>query len=235
MKNATTKIKNKIKEKLYLIKKNIFPQILHKGPSGSYSQNNQDLFVIEHFKYKEKGFFVDIGAYDGICNSNTFLLEKKYNWSGIAIEGNPRIFPYLKKNRKCQCFQACIAANRQIRSFRVFEGWCDQLSGFIDGVGPEHDSRVLKDSEYFNDKPRMIDVVPLLLEDILQSSQCQQIDYLSIDIEGNEVEILSDYLKKYPHKVKLFSFESNYTRPSKAFLNYKMIHQAGVDYFFAKT
>ena len=94
---------------------------------------------------------------------------------------------------------------------------------------------VQKDSEYFNDKPRVIDVVPILLEDILQSNQCQQIDYLSLDIEGNEVEILSDYLKKYPHKVKLFSFESNYTRPSKAFLNYKMIHQAGVDYFFAKT
>ena len=69
----------------------------------SYSQIGQDLWVQETLKNKKNGYFLDIGAHDGIYLSNTYLLEKNYNWNGLCIEGNPLIVDSLKHffvNRK---------------------------------------------------------------------------------------------------------------------------------------
>ena len=57
--------------------------------NNTYSQLGQDLDVIKHYNFKENGFFVEIGANDGISLSNTYLLEKKYNWKGLCIEPLP--------------------------------------------------------------------------------------------------------------------------------------------------
>ncbi len=66
----------------------------------SYSQIEQDLKVLKYFDYKKNGYFIEVGANDGIKLSNTYLLEKDYNWKGICIEPVPSIFNKLKKNRK---------------------------------------------------------------------------------------------------------------------------------------
>lgn len=52
----------------------------------SYSQIGQDLFVLNHYNNKRNGYYVDIGSYDGVNFSNTYLLEKDYDWIGICIE-----------------------------------------------------------------------------------------------------------------------------------------------------
>tara|TARA_R110000851_G_scaffold211674_1_gene364347 strand:+ start:138 stop:689 length:552 start_codon:yes stop_codon:yes gene_type:complete len=52
----------------------------------SYSQIGQDLEVLKHTKNKKNGTFVDIGCYCPIDINNTYLLEKKYGWSGISID-----------------------------------------------------------------------------------------------------------------------------------------------------
>ncbi len=52
----------------------------------SYSQEAQDLKVLLHYKLKKDGYFLEIGASDGVKFSNTYLLEQKYNWSGICVE-----------------------------------------------------------------------------------------------------------------------------------------------------
>ena len=46
----------------------------------SYSQIGQDLEVLKFYNFKENGFFIEIGASDGISLSNTYLLEKNFNW-----------------------------------------------------------------------------------------------------------------------------------------------------------
>lgn len=80
-----------------------------------------------------------------------------------------------------------------------------------------------------------MDVETILLEEVLNQNGVQAIDYLSVDIEGTEAEIVSDLVKKSPIQIKLFSIESNYGRPRIEFPGYKLIHQAGVDYFFGKA
>jgi hypothetical protein len=65
----------------------------------SHSQLGQDLAVLKAFKDKTNGFFIEIGASDGMELSNTYLLETKYNWKGICVEPIPRRFELLCKNR----------------------------------------------------------------------------------------------------------------------------------------
>ena len=66
----------------------------------SCSQLGQDLEVIKYYKYKKNGYFIEIGASDGIKLSNTYLLEQKYNWTGICVEPIPDKYKLLCKNRQ---------------------------------------------------------------------------------------------------------------------------------------
>src|SRR3990167_8861423 len=62
--------------------------------------DGEDKFVFENFSLPQIGVFVDVGAGpDGIEGSNTYFLEQN-GWTGLAIDGDPRNFPDLKKNRK---------------------------------------------------------------------------------------------------------------------------------------
>jgi hypothetical protein len=62
------------------------------------SQAGQDLWVFgEVFNEQRSGFFLDIGAHDGVVLSNTYVLENRYDWRGICIEANPDTFEELKK------------------------------------------------------------------------------------------------------------------------------------------
>ena len=65
----------------------------------SYSQIGQDLEVLKRYNNKRDGFFVEIGASDGIVFSNTYLLEKFFNWKGICVEPIPNRYESLCKNR----------------------------------------------------------------------------------------------------------------------------------------
>ena len=58
-----------------------------------YSQFGQDKFIIENiFKMKKNGFFIEAGAGDGINISNTYVLEKQYNWNGLCVEPNLELY-----------------------------------------------------------------------------------------------------------------------------------------------
>lgn len=52
----------------------------------TYSQRNEDLLALKYFDYKKNGYFVEMGAMDGIESSNTYLMETKYDWNGICVE-----------------------------------------------------------------------------------------------------------------------------------------------------
>ena len=64
------------------------------------SQNGQDKYLFSLMRNK-KGFFVELGACDGVLFSNSHYFEKELGWNGILIEPNPIYWEDLKKNRSC--------------------------------------------------------------------------------------------------------------------------------------
>lgn len=146
------------------------------------SQFGQDRHVIEKiYKNKKNGYFVEIGAYDGINMSNTLLLEKKYNWKGICIECNPLYFKQLINNRpNCNnCEYAVFSEDDKIMPFINDDtGGC---SGFVDTNSHTH---ILNKS--------IIDVKTKKLTTILTNFNAPNfIEFLSIDTEGSEFDILN--------------------------------------------
>lgn len=77
----------------------------------SFSSFNQDSWIISNiFRYKKNLFFIDVGAYDGISNSNTILFEKFYNWRGLLFEPNKINYNQLLKFRNnSYCHQIAIS------------------------------------------------------------------------------------------------------------------------------
>jgi hypothetical protein len=78
---------------------------------GSFSLNFQDKKMLKYLK-KQNGYFIEIGANNGIDQSNTYLLELKKNWKGILVEPSPNKFIECIKNRssknKFYC-NACVS------------------------------------------------------------------------------------------------------------------------------
>jgi FkbM family methyltransferase len=152
--------------------------------SFSISQMGQDYWIYgEAFNEKEGGYFLDIGAHDGITTSNTYLLEMRYKWSGICVEANPLTFAKLKENRRVQCLNVCLDSSEGEVNFTLR----DVFGGIVD---ENLDNSSL--NKISSDKIIKLKTVPLL--SILKEHQAPNIiDYLSIDVEGSEERILGDF------------------------------------------
>jgi hypothetical protein len=74
----------------------------------SQSQLKQDLFVLSEFQIKKNGFFVEFGATNGIDLSNTYLLEKEFNWIGILCEPAKFWHRSLGENRTSFIEHKCV-------------------------------------------------------------------------------------------------------------------------------
>jgi FkbM family methyltransferase len=149
----------------------------------SISQAGQDFWVYgEVFNEKENGYFVDIGAFDGLHINNTYLLEADYNWDGICIEANPKHFHGLMKNRNVTCLNVCLDQTEGEVEFIQRH----VMSGIIDDdldntATDDHDGEV-------------ITIKTSTLQKVLKENNAPKvIDYLSIDVEGAEERILGDF------------------------------------------
>jgi FkbM family methyltransferase len=143
------------------------------------SQAGQDFWVAgEVFNGKRGGFFLDIGAHDGVSISNTFILEKRLGWKGICVEGNPWTFELLVGKRSANCLNVCLdAQNGEVRFALGAE------MGGIVGDSLDNASNTLY--------PTVVLPTRVLDEVLLEQNAPQVIDYLSIDVEGAEDRVLA--------------------------------------------
>lgn len=191
----------------YIDQKNITKFI--KYSKISPSQLGQDIFVLEKLNYMKKGFFVEFGADDGIKLSNTYLLEKEFNWSGIVAE--PAIIhrDILKKNRNCHIENKCVFSESGKVSYFT-ETKITELS-FLN-KHPPNDQKV--DEELANERKNGLTykVETISLNDLLQKYNCPKIfEYLSIDTEGTEYEIIKN-LNFNRFLPKIITIEHNYDK-----------------------
>jgi len=150
-----------------------------KGYRASYSQVGQDLWVSQEVFNEKKGlFFVEAGAYDGIGFSNTYLLESRYFWKGICIEANPKVFRKLQKNRACLLAHKLLGPSGTIKNL------------YLQDMG----SNVTKE----NGSEFVSMACSAFAEVLYECKAPKNIDYLSMDIEGSEDEVLGDFpFEKY--------------------------------------
>lgn len=160
----------------------------------SKSQIYQDLFV-DFILNKKKGIFCEVGAADGKFLSNTYYLEKTKNWRGILCEPSRYWKKKLIKNRNKQklVFDAIDGQD----GFKIFfENKVHLLSGLKKSSG------------------RSYKVKTITLNKILNQNNIKKIDYLSIDTEGNEFDIIKNFnFKKFAPKV--VTIEHNYSSNMK--------------------
>lgn len=168
----------------------------------SRSQIMQDLWVCFELDEKRDGFFVEFGATNGLKNSNTCLLETKYGWKGILAEPNPVWHADLSANRDAAIEHRCVAGKTgEVVTFITTNDTDPELSSIEAFSSSDHFAAVRNQGE-------RIKIPTISLDDLLEQNQAPlAIDYISIDTEGSELEILSSY--SFRHRFKTISIENN--------------------------
>jgi FkbM family methyltransferase len=144
-------------------------------PKTYYSQIGQDAWVNSVLNGKRNGFFVELGACDGLYLSNTLYFERHLDWNGICIEPNERYWSALGRNRRCNLSHALVHSEPdQMVDFVLAEA----ASGIDDETGNKH----------------VVKLRTSTLEQVLDAYNAPRIiDYLSLDVEGQEYNILSTF------------------------------------------
>jgi FkbM family methyltransferase len=185
-----------------------------------YSQLGQDLWILESTNFKHNGYFIDIGAYDGIYHSNTYLLEIDYGWNGVCVEPSYK-YEDLCHNRKCSLSNKLVYSQDNIDIEFYETPYNMELSGI-----PKHFNNDGHQNTRANFIAKTINTVCL-------TTLCQQynspsvIDYLSIDTEGSELFILQHHdFDQY--RFNYISIEHNrcieYRKNIENFLNSKQYY-----------
>lgn len=177
--------------------------------SKSQLQQRQDMFVIAQLNFKTNGYFVEFGAANGVDLSNTYLLEKKFGWSGILSEPSISFHEHIQANRNCHIETKCVwRVSNETLQFNE----CDigELSTLVEySQGDIHADLRRRFNQY--------SVETISLNDLLVKFNApREIDYLSIDTEGSEFEILNA-LDFDRYKFKIITCEHNHKLKQKIF------------------
>lgn len=201
----------------------------------TYSQCGQDEYIKNTFFInKVNGYYIDIGANNGITASNTKMFEE-LGWNGICIEPNPDIYQQLIKNRKCICVEGAISnIDQEYVEFCQIEGYSEMLSGILDTYDENHKRRILNEQQIYGGTRKKIKVKNFRFSDIVTE---KNIDYLSIDTEGSELGIVKS-INFNEYDIEIISVENNSnTNDIKCFLEsvgYKYITRRGADEIYQK-
>jgi FkbM family methyltransferase len=153
----------------------------------SYSQLGQDLEVLKVYNNKSDGFFIEVGASDGIELSNTYLLETKYNWRGICCEPIPAKFDKLVVNRpRSICINDAVYSTSGLTLAFDISTYYSLLSGISEHIDAHKKS--------VDQNKQTINIQTISLLDVLDKANAPSfIEYMSLDTEGSEFEILKNF------------------------------------------
>ncbi len=186
-----------------------------------YSQHGQDKYLEKNiFKNFKNGFFVDVGAHDGVSINNTLYFEKTHNWSGINVEPIPSVFEKLVINRPNNMNINCAVCNRDGETeFLCNTGYTEMISGLKDTFDSRHLARLSRENQHMGSKTEIIKVNTKKLETIFEEHNVSRVHYLSIDVEGAEFEVIKsiNFNKVF---IDVIGFENNYYDVSIPIIKY---------------
>ena len=167
--------------------------------------------MLNYINYKN-GFYIECGANDGVNQSNTWYFERTLKWNGLLIEPIPLIFKELKKNRNKKNFFYCTA----LRSFQYKKKYLDLNFSKRDTLTTRSVADAMERVK--------IRVKCTHLNEILNKIKAPNIiDFFSLDVEGDELEVLGGInFKKYKFKFLLIE-SGNFLKLNKILIKHKYI------------
>jgi FkbM family methyltransferase len=186
-----------------------------------HSQEKQDLVLDTHvFQGYKRGVFVEVGAWDGVCFSNTLFFEKERDWTGLTIEPHPEKYEELKKNRP-STIHLNVAVNdvNEVVDFLTITGDTSMLSGIKAHYDPRHLQRIENETKQLNTTYTTIPIQSKRLDTIFTEHNVQRVHYLSIDVEGSEFNVIRsiDFSNVF---IDVIEFENNYPDKSDSIVEY---------------
>ena len=198
-----------------------FLQACARNFDASKAQLFQDVFVLQTLGWRRDGFFVEFGATDGLGISNTYMLEKGYGWRGILAEPFPFWHEQLGRNRSCiidhRCVWSVTGERLEFSGAEEFPEYATIAS--YKGADIHKELRERSGASF--------EVETVSLNDLLREHGApRNLDYLSVDTEGSEFEILRglDFSAYLP---KVITVEHNYNEAQREQIR---LHLAGAGY-----
>ena len=180
----------------------IIKQYLFKSyGTRSYSVEGEDI-ILDHLISKKKGFYVDVGANHPFRHSNTYHFYKK-GWKGINIDPIPGGMAVFNIARPRDInIEAAISDKKTTLTFYMFN---DPVLNTVDKkVALE---RQRNGSKIIGKK----EVISKTLKEIFDQHAPKKIDFLAIDVEGHELQVLhaNDWQKYLPRFLIIESWEGD--------------------------
>lgn len=195
------------------------------------SHIGQDRWVLECLRNKKNGYFLDFGAFDGRTISNTYILEKEYGWNGICVEPNPFFYVQLCNSRNCISINSALwPISRQSLKFCDAHG----LSSLFEFRESDTNAGQRKTATQ-----AIIEVDTLNPTELLHRFNAPSlIEYLSLDVEGCEFEVLQA-IDLSTYNIALMTIEHNHVtetcekvRVYLAEFGYKYVQNRNEDWFY---
>lgn len=201
-----------------------------------FSQSGQDWYVDQVlFKERRAGIFVDVGGYDGVTGSNTLFFEVFRGWTGLLIEPVPALLAKATAVRRCACEGCVVSGDGAAVEFLTVEAGFLQMSGrtgtypmgILDRIRAHPDHR----EAIGQAESRM-------LGEILRDRGIHRVDFLSLDIEGAEFDVL----RTFPFDAVEVSVWSIENRTGNAEIHalmteqgYRLVEFLGVDEIYCRS
>jgi FkbM family methyltransferase len=158
-------------------------------PALTYSLHGEDQAIIRTLerngRYRDRGFYIDVGAFHPYWSSNTALLHAR-GWRGINVEPNPVMAHQLSIVRPDDITLACaVGSPRRTAELHYFYDWASSntlVSEFADMISHGQNVEVSKRIP--------VEVIPLADLCTEHVPPGQTIDFLNVDVEGMDVEVL---------------------------------------------
>ena len=160
-------------------------------PSAHFGEFGEDIFINRVLKNINKGKYVDVGCYHPYKGSLTYKLYDR-GWNGINIDISKTSIDLFNISRKKD-----INLNLAISNF-------DGETYYYENSPINQQNSLIQK----NDTQKKIKIQCFTLDTVLKNKNLEEFDFLNIDVEGNELEVLKGFnLKKF--KPKLITIENN--------------------------
>jgi FkbM family methyltransferase len=178
----------------------------------AYSQEGEDLLLQRFFGSMKTGFYVDIGAHHPKRFSNTYLLHRK-GWRGMNVDAAPgSMKAFIKQRPNDINLEIGVAQNEGELSFYMFNE--PALNTFDSSVL----ERVKADPAYHLIETQTVKTMPLSKVFKQHLPPDVKIDYLNIDVEGLDMEVLSSNNWEL-YRPKILSVEEKHKMPLEEFMS----------------